>query len=122
MIIKIKGKDKVALITDSLEVAGTDIKEGVMCDTPFIIEDGVCKLKDRSAFAGSIATADKLVRVLVQECDYDVCSAVHMLTEVPARILKVNKGVLKQDCDADIVVFDDDVNVRAVYVAGAQKA
>lgn len=122
MIIKIKGKDKVALITDSLEVAGTDIKEGVMCDTPFIIEDGVCKLKDRSAFAGSIATADKLVRVLVQECDYDVCSAVHMLTEVPARILKVNKGVLKQDCDADIVVFDDDVNVRAVYVAGNKKA
>jgi N-acetylglucosamine-6-phosphate deacetylase len=122
MIIKIKGDDKVALITDSLEVAGTDIKEGVMCDTPFIIEDGVCKLKDRSAFAGSIATADKLIRVLVKECGYDVCRAVQMLTEVPARILKVNKGAIKEGYDADIVCFDDDVNVSAVYVAGAQKA
>ena len=93
-----------------------------MCDTPFIIEDGVCKLKDRSAFAGSIATADKLIRVLVKECGYDVCRAVKMLTEVPARILKVNKGVLAEGYDADIVCFDDDVNVSAVYVAGKQKA
>lgn len=34
------------------------------------IEDGVCKLMDRSAFAGSIVTADRLVRVAVKEAGF----------------------------------------------------
>ena len=118
MIVKIKGEKKTALCTDSLEIAGTDIKEGVMSGTPFIVEDGVCKLKDRSAFAGSVATADKLIKVMVKECGYPVEFAVKMLTETPASLLKVKKGAFKAGYDADIVVFDDDINVCAVFARG----
>lgn len=118
MIVKIKGADKVALITDSLEIADTDIKEGVMSGTEFIVEDGVCKLKDRTAFAGSIATSDRLIRVMTKECGYDVAFAVKMLTEIPAKILKVNKGSLSVGKDADIIVFNDDINVESVFVGG----
>lgn len=118
LIIKIKGTDKVALITDSLEIAGTDIKEGVMSGTEFIVEDGVCKLKDRSAFAGSVATADMLIKTLVKDCGYEVPTAVKMLTEVPAKILKVHKGVLEKGYDADVVVFDEEFNVTDVFVGG----
>ena len=121
MIIKIKGADKVALITDSLEIAGTDITEGVMSGTEFIVEDGVCKLKDRSAFAGSVATSDMLVRTLVFDCGYDISTAVMMLTEVPARILGVNKGLLSTGRDADITVFDDDMTVTDVFVGGKKQ-
>lgn len=120
MIIKIKGTDKVALITDSLEIAGTDITEGVMSGTEFIVEDGVCKLKDRSAFAGSVATADKLVQTLVNECGYEIPTAVKMLTEVPAKILKINKGKLAKGKDADIIVFDEKINVTHVFIAGKE--
>jgi N-acetylglucosamine-6-phosphate deacetylase len=118
MIVKIKGIDKVALITDSLEIADTDIKEGVMSGTEFIVEDGVCKLKDRTAFAGSVATTDRLVRVMTKECGYDIVSAVKMLTEVPAKILKINKGILESGKDADIIVFDDNINVEKIFVGG----
>ena len=118
MIIKIKGMDRVALITDSLEIAGTDVKEGVMSGTEFIVEDGVCKLKDRSAFAGSVATADCLIRTLVQECGYPIPTAVKMLTQVPAEILKCKKGVLAEGYDADIVVFDENVQIADVFVGG----
>ena len=118
MIIKVKGADKVALITDSLEIAATDITEGVMSGTEFIVEDGVCKLKDRSAFAGSVATADRLISVMVKECGYEVPFAVSMMTEVPARILGVNKGALLAGKDADLVVFDDDIKVETVFVGG----
>ena len=118
MIIKIKGTDKVALITDSLEIAGTDITEGVMSGTEFIVEDGVCKLKDRSAFAGSVATANRLIQTLVNECGYNVPTAVKMLTETPANILKLNKGKLEKGYDADVVVFDEQINVKAVFVGG----
>lgn len=118
MIIKIKGTDKVALITDSLEIAGTDITEGVMSGTEFIVEDGVCKLKDRTAFAGSVATADRLIQTLVNECGLKVPTAVKMLTEVPAKILKINKGVLEKGRDADIVVFDEKIKITDIFVGG----
>lgn len=118
MIIKVKGKDKVALITDSLEIAGTDITEGEMSGTPFIVEDGVCKLKDRSAFAGSVATADRLLRVMMQECGFSLLDAVQMLTEVPAKILQVQKGKLQENYDADVVVFDENITVSDVFVGG----
>lgn len=116
MILKIKGTDRVALITDSLEIAGTDITEGVMSGTEFIVEDGVCKLKDRSAFAGSVATADCLIRTLVNECGVTIPTAVKMLTEVPAKILKVNKGKMEKGYDADVIVFDEKINITDIFV------
>ena len=118
MIVKIKGIDKVALITDSLEIAGTDIKEGVMSGTPFIVEDGVCKLKDRSAFAGSVATANGLIRVMVNDCGYSIPEAVYMMTAVPAKIAGLNKGELRIGFDADVIAFDDDINVSDVFIMG----
>lgn len=121
LILKIKGTDKVALCTDSLALAGTGIKEGVTLNTEFIIEDGVCKLKDRSAFAGSIATADMLVRVMVREVGISVEESVKMITKVPAEILKLNKGSLAAGRDADIVVFDDDIQIKKIFVAGQER-
>ena len=118
MIVKIKGADKTLLCTDSLAIAGTDIKEGVMSGTEFIVEDGVCKLKDRSAFAGSVATADRLVRVMTKECGYDIVTAVKMITETPAKIAKINAGKLEKGYRADILVFDDDINAEAIFVGG----
>ncbi|MBR4761018.1 MAG: N-acetylglucosamine-6-phosphate deacetylase [Clostridia bacterium] len=118
MIVKIKGTDRVVLVTDSLEIAGTDIKQGVMSGTEFIVEDGVCKLKDRSAFAGSIATADVLIRTLVRDCGFSIPTAVKMLTETPAKILKVNKGFLSKNYDADIITFDENIKICNLFVGG----
>lgn len=119
MIYKIKGSDRVALVTDSLALAGTDVKAGRMQATDFIIEDGVCKLLDRSAFAGSIATADRLVRVLVQDVGISVAEAVKMITETPAKIMSLDrKGSLAPGMDADIVIFDDAIRVEKVIVGG----
>ena len=39
LILKTKDNNKIALITDSLEIAGTDIKEGVMSGTEFVVEE-----------------------------------------------------------------------------------
>ena len=117
MIVKIKGPERVALITDSLEIAGTDITEGVMSGTEFIVEDGVCKLRDRSAFAGSVATADRLIRTMML-AGFDIPTAVKMLSETPANILGLNKGTLERGMDADVVVFDGDISVSDVFVMG----
>ena len=41
-----------------------------------------------------------------------------MLTEVPAKILKVNKGMIATGYDADIIVFDEEIKVSDIFIAG----
>lgn len=119
LIYKIKGPDRIALVTDSLALAGTEQTHGFMQDTEFIIEDGVCKLMDRSAFAGSIATADRLVRVAVKEAGIPLPDAVKMMTQTPARIMGLTqKGRLARGTDADLAVFDEDIQIKAVFAQG----
>lgn len=119
LILKIKGRDRVCLITDSLAVAGVAKDGEVVVEklgTQFFVEDGVCKLLDKSAFAGSIATADRLIRVLTKEVGASVIDAVYMMTKVPAEIMGLSgKGLLKEGYDADIVVFDEDINIQKVF-------
>ena len=118
LILKNKGSDRVALVTDSMAIAGTSVKEGNLSGTEYIVEDNVCKLKDRSAFAGSVATAGDLIRTMVFGVGCSVPEAVKMLTKVPAEMLGVNKGQLTEGKDADIVVFDGDIAIKQVFLAG----
>jgi N-acetylglucosamine-6-phosphate deacetylase len=119
LIYKIKGAERIVLVTDSLALAGTDEPHGFMQNTEFIIEDGVCKLMDRSAFAGSIATADRLVRVAVKEAEIPLLDAIKMMTSTPANIMKLSsKGRISRDMDADFAVFDQDIKIKAVFAGG----
>ena len=118
LICKSKGYDRVSLVTDAMQVAGTDATESEIGGVPCIIEDGVAKLLDRTAFAGSVATADRLLRVCVKDVGIAVTDAVRMLTENPARILGINAGKLTSGYRPDIAVFDDNIQITAVFVNG----
>lgn len=86
---------------------------------PCIIEDGVAKLTDRTSFAGSVATADRLVRTMVREAGVGLEAAVGMMTAVPARIFRLEKkGILQEGYDADILLFDEDIRVSKVIIGG----
>ncbi len=115
---KVKGVERTCLITDALACAASDSK--VAFDPRVIIEDGVCKLADRSALAGSIATMDRLIRTMVQKVDIPLEDAVRMASETPARVMGVydRKGSLQRGKDADIMVLDKDLNVCAVWAMG----
>lgn len=118
LVYKIKGVERTCLITDALACAASDSQEAF--DPRVIIEDGVCKLADRSALAGSIATMDRLIRTMVQKTDIPLADAVRMASETPARIMGVydRKGSLQKGKDADIIVMDDDLKIRAVWAMG----
>lgn len=79
------------------------------------------KLSNRSAFAGSVALPDRLICVATKECNISMVDAVYMLTATPARILGLNKGRLETGMDADIVVYDDDINIEAVFTHGLRR-
>ena len=108
LIFKLKPHDKIALVSDSLKVAGEDTLTSSVGTTPCIIEDGVCKLLDRSAFAGSIATADRLLRVATKEGKLPLVDAVQMAAANPAALFALNKGQITAGYDADILITDED--------------
>lgn len=119
LIHKIKGTERTALITDALACAASDAKRGFNGE---IIEDGVCKLADGSAIAGSIATMDRLIRTAVQQAGIPLEDASRMTSETPARLMGVydRKGSLAPGKDADIILFDNDLNLTGVVQMGRE--
>lgn len=123
LAVKIKGTDKVALVTDALRPAGTDVKESWLgekiSENRVIIEDGVAKLPDRSSFAGSIATTGMLLERGVNHYGLTLTDTVKMLTQTPAKILGIkNKGKIEKDYIADIVIFDENYKIHNVILNG----
>lgn len=124
LIYKIKGADKIALITDAMRAAAMPEGESILGDAAngikVIVEDGVAKLPDRSAFAGSVATADRLIRTMISMADVSLVDAIKMATYTPARILNIadKKGSIEVGKDADIVIFDENINIKTTIIKG----
>jgi N-acetylglucosamine-6-phosphate deacetylase len=124
LVYKIKGPDRIALITDSMRGAGMPEGDSVLGNLhtglKVIIEDGVAKLPDRTSFAGSVATTDRLVRNIIKMADVPLLDAVRMMSSTPARIMNVadRKGSLVEGKDADIVLFDENINIQTTIING----
>jgi len=114
LIVKLKGVDRVCLITDAIRHAGMqncDLMQGGTQSVPYIIEDGVAKLADRSAFAGSIATTERLLHCAV-DARISLENAVRMLTQTPAAVMNLKqKGRIAHGYDAQFTILDQKLNV-----------
>ena len=118
MIIKLKGTDRVCLITDALRPGGIgeEGKEYTDCPVPFVIEDGVAKLLDRSAFAGSIATSDILLKTAVKS-GCTIADAVKMMTQTPAAVMGLDtKGKIAAGYDAQFTVFNENLDIVNIEI------
>lgn len=123
LVLKNKSPDHIALITDSMRAAGTSDKKSILGSLKkgqeVIIEDNVAKLCDRTAFAGSIATGDRLIRTMINIAGCPLPDAIKMATQTPARIMGAStKGKLAKGFDADIIIFDKDINIQKTIIDG----
>jgi N-acetylglucosamine-6-phosphate deacetylase len=124
LVYKIKGPDRIALITDSMRAAGMPEGDSILGNKytglKVIVEKGVAKMADRSSFAGSVATTDRLVRTMVQMADIPLIEAVRMISKTPATIMGTenSKGSLTEGKDADVVIFDENINIKITMVNG----
>lgn len=124
LIYKCKGAGRISLITDGLEFAAFPVKEGTVYrqqnGVETVYEDGVMKLMDRSAFAGSVATSSSLVRNMYRSADIPLTEAVTMATATPAARVGVasEKGIISEGYDADLILFDEQINVKMCMVSG----
>ena len=106
--------DRFVLITDSL--APTDIIEGRT--SAFAYDGQVFRLPD-GVIAGSALTMDKGVANLVKVAKMSIVDAVKCATEIPLRSIGIeDRGTLDIGNWADIVVFDEDIDVKATFVQG----
>ena len=76
-------------------------------------------MPDRSCFAGSVCTADRLVRTMVQQAGVPLCEAVRMITATPAAVMGWSrKGTIAAGMDADLVLFDEKIHVSLTMTEG----
>jgi N-acetylglucosamine-6-phosphate deacetylase len=124
LIYKIKGPDRIALITDAMRAA--DMPEGKSVLGSYknglhvIVEDGVAKVPDRTTFAGSVATADRLLKTILDLAEVPLVEAVQMMTTTPARIMGISaqKGSFSKGSDADVVIFNQQIDIQQTFVKG----
>jgi N-acetylglucosamine-6-phosphate deacetylase len=124
LVYKLKGPGRIALITDAMRAAdmpaGDSVLGSLKNGLSVLVEDGVAKLPDRTAFAGSVATADRLIRTMMEMAEVPLIECIRMISETPARILNIQdkKGSLAPGKDADIVIFNAQIEVQQTFVMG----
>lgn len=120
LVLKNKGLDKVCIVTDAMRAAGLPPGRYKLGTIEAIVDEGVAWLPDRTAFAGSIAKMNTMVRFLVEEVGLALQDAVKLATVNPARIIGVDryKGSLTPGKDADIVIMDRNLEVLLTMVEG----
>jgi len=115
MVVKIKGPDRVILITDASVGSKFTNNEA----------DGIAYGPDlnydyEGHLAGSRLTTDEAIRNLMRHTGYGLCHAVRMATLNPAKLLGIDDqvGSLEAGKKANLVIMDDAVNIDTVILEG----
>lgn len=124
MVYRFIGPDRTTMVTDSMRGAGmpegNSILGSLKQGQQVIIEGGVAKMPDRKAFAGSVATTDRLVRNMVQLAGAPLPVAVDMQTRIASKIIgrEHMTGIVEKGRLADLILFNDDIQVSLTMVGG----
>jgi len=61
------------------------------------------------------------VRVMYKDAEIPLFQCIKMITKTPATVMGVcERGQIKEGYFADMVVFDDDINVKKVFIEGKE--
>ena len=118
---KIKGSDGIILITDAMRAKG--MEDGIYdLGGQDVHKKGTeARLAD-GTLAGSVVLMNAAVRNMIQFSGCTLVEAVKMATYNPANHLGfASKGRIAKDADADIIVFDENITIEQVYVAGIKR-
>lgn len=118
ILLQIKGVEKLVLITDSLEAAGLGDGEYRLASHKLLVKDGVATLED-GTLAGSVIGMNEAVRNALKHLPLSLFEAVRIASQTPAESLKLEKiGQIKTGYQADIILFDEDIDVKMAMVDG----
>jgi N-acetylglucosamine-6-phosphate deacetylase len=118
-ILDSKGKDKVVLITDSMEAGGLEDGTYSLGGQVVIVKDKAARLESGS-LAGSVSSLNTMVKNFYENTNLKINEAVHLASLNPAKSLNIDreKGSLDIGKDADIAIFDNHLNCQMTIVNG----
>lgn len=117
-IWKILGSRRVALVTDAMAAMGMPPGDYVLGGQTVIVDEVAPRLKS-GTLAGSILTMDGAVRNLIAFTDAPPAEAIFSATRTPALAIKAHdRGRLAHGFEADIVLLDENLKVKKVFVGG----
>ncbi len=123
LAFRVKGYEKLALITDAMRGAGMGDGEytvGTRHGIVAVVRNGEARIPDGTALASSIQPMSEMVRIFRELVGCPLSQAVRMASLTPATIVgrKDDVGSLTAGKWADILLIDEDVKVQATYIGG----
>ena len=120
ILMNAKGRDKIALITDCMSAGGMADGDYKLGEFDVIVENGTARLKEGGNLAGSILKLKDAVKNVVDWQIADVFEAIQMASLIPAKSVGIDNvcGKLKVGYDADFIVLDDDLDLKATFIDG----
>lgn len=125
MIYKLKGADKICLVSDSLAIAGNHGGEFFLgsgiSKQRIQIEDGVAIIKELNTYAGSVTPISKMVANLCQNLNIPLEECVQMAALNQAKLMNMtDRGDIKIGMLADFNLIDEKGNLLKTYLGGVQ--
>lgn len=119
MALKIKGIDKILLVSDAMRAAGLEDGDYELGGQKVIVKKGAARLENGS-LAGSTLNLKKAVYNMVYKLNVPIHHAIRMASLNPAKAIGVdkNKGSIEIGKDADLLLLDKDINIKASVVGG----
>lgn len=119
LLLAAKGVNNVILVTDAMAAAGQPDGEYVLGGLQVRMESGIARLKEGGNLAGSTLTMLDAFRFMVREVGVSVVQASQMASSNPARQLGTEAiGALKPGAYADMLLLDDELGLRQVWIGG----
>lgn len=120
ILMNVKGRDRIALITDCMSAGGMPEGDYKLGEFPVVVKDGTARLKDSGNLAGSILRLKEAVKNVVEWEIADVFEAIQMASLIPAKSLGIDDvcGKLHEGYDADFIVLDDNLDLKATFLNG----
>jgi N-acetylglucosamine-6-phosphate deacetylase len=119
LMLRVKGCDRIALVSDSVAFNGMPDGRYPYRNQHVTVGGGSIRLDD-GRLAGSCLNLNRAVYNMVHLAGAGLCQAVRMASLVPARVLGMDdkKGSIAVGKDADLVLFDDELMVKKVFIKG----
>lgn len=120
ILMNAKGRDRIALITDCMSAGGMPEGDYKLGEFPVVVKDGTARLKDSGNLAGSILRLKEAVKNVVEWEIADVFEAIQMASLIPAKSLGIDNvcGKLHEGYDADFIVLDENLDLKATFLNG----
>ena len=120
LMVRAKG-DRLVLITDCIRAGGLAPGDYTLGGQPVTVRGIECRLPD-GTIAGSVLKMNDAVRNVTEHTSLSVREAVQLASRNPAASVRAeNKGTLEPGKDADVILFDGQIRVSAVFRRGEKK-